>query len=176
MSTLSLGRRGRLLLTSGALVAALALPGSVSADTGSGTPSIQPAGSRDATITIGSLTVTGKLIVTVQLNVVCQPFQSFDWQTGETTETTDGSVEYANVTVLQAQGRTIDWGTADFGGRALCDGSTVNAYTIPVTASLSPWRNGAAVIGASVYIADRTSFQDSDSASTGPVEVRLTTR
>jgi hypothetical protein len=176
MSTLSLGRRGRLLLASGALVAALALPGSVSADTGSGTPSIQPAGSRDATITIGSLTVTGKLIVTVQLNVVCQPFQSFDWQTGETTETTDGSVEFANVTVLQAQGRTIDWGTTDFGGRAVCDGTTVNGYAIPVTATQSPWKNGTAVLGATVYIADAAQFQDSDFASTGPIEVRLSTR
>jgi hypothetical protein len=176
MSTLSIRRRGRLLLLSGALVAALALPGVVSAATGSETPSIAPASSRDATISVGSLSVTGKVIVNVRLDVICQPFQSYDWNTGETTETTDGSVEFGSVTVLQAQGRTIDWGSTEWGGSAVCDGTTVNTYTIPVTASLSPWRNGAAVVGASVYIADRTSFQDSDAANTGPVEVRLTTR
>jgi hypothetical protein len=174
MSTLLLvgRRRGRLLLAAGALVAAFALPGGVSADTG-GTPSIGPASSRDATISVDSLAVTGKVIVTARISVVCQPIQSYDWSTGETTETTDGSIESATLTILQAQGRTIDSGYAQWGGTAVCDGTTVNSYAVPVTASQSPWRNGAAVIGASVYIADRASFQDSDSASTGPLAVRL---
>jgi hypothetical protein len=176
MSTLSLGRRGRLLLTSGALVAALAVPGAVSADTGGGTPTIGPAFSRDATIAIDSLTVTGKVVVTVQMRVVCQPFLSYDYNTGETFQTTDGSVDFATVTILQAQGRTLDSGSSQWGGSAVCDGTTINTYSIPVTASQSPWRNGTAVTGASVYIVDVASYHDSDAASSGPLTVRLSTR
>jgi hypothetical protein len=43
--------------------------------------------------------------------------------------------------------------------------------TVPATAS--PWKNGTAVVSASIFIADVASFQDSDRASVGPVAVRL---
>jgi hypothetical protein len=176
MRTSSSGRRQRLVIAAGLLALALAAPSAVSADTTGGVPSIPPASSRDATISIDALAVTGKVIVTVQISVVCQPFQSYDWDTGQTLETTDGSLEYGNVTILQAQGRTLDYGSADVYGAAVCDGSTVNRYTIPVSAAVSPWRTGAAVMGAQVYIADRASFQDSDAASSGPISVRLSNR
>jgi len=172
----SIGRRARLVLVGGVAVLTLAIPATVSADTTGGVPSIQPASSRDATISIDSISVIGKVVANVRISVVCQPFDSYDWNTGETFQTTDGSVEFANVTVLQAQGRTLDYGSIDFGGRAVCDGATVNHYEVPVSAAVSPWKNGAAVAGATVYIADRASFQDSDAASTGPLAVRLSLR
>jgi len=176
MFALRIGRRVRLLVLGGALLVGLAVPGAALADTTGGVPSIQPAGSRDASISIDSFAVTGKVIVTVQISVICQPFQSYDWDTGQTIETTDGSLDFGNVTIIQAQGRTLDYGSTDIYGSAVCDGSTVNHYTVPVTAQVSPWHTGAAVVGAQAYVSDRLSFQDSDAASTGPVSVRLSNR
>jgi hypothetical protein len=170
----SMGRRARLVLVTGVAALTLAIPATVSADTTGGVPSIQPAGSHDATIVVASISVIGKVVANARISVVCQPFDSYDWNTGETFQTTDGSVEFANVTLLQAQGRTLDYGSIDFGGRAVCDGSTVNHYEVPVSAAVSPWKNGAAVAGATIYIADLASFHDYDSASTGPVSVKLT--
>ena len=176
MSISSVGRRARLIIVGGFAVLLLAVPATVSADTTGGPPSIAPASSRDATISLHSLSVTGKVVVNATIDVVCQPFQSYDWTTGQTYETTDGFIDGASVTILQAQGRTVDSGTSDWRGNAVCDGSTVNTYNVAVAGSPSPWRNGSAVIGATVYVADTASFSDSDSASTGPLAVRLTVR
>jgi hypothetical protein len=41
-----------------------------------------------------------------------------------------------------------------------------------VTASTSPWKNGSAVVGATVFISDENG-SDSDSASSGPIVVKL---
>ena len=83
-TTSSLGRRARLGILIGALGLVLAMPAAVSADTTGGPPSIGPATSHDATIAITSITVTGKVLATVKIAYVCQPFQTYDWQTGET--------------------------------------------------------------------------------------------
>jgi hypothetical protein len=169
-------RRMRLALASGMLVMGLAVPAAVSADTTTGVPSIPPAWSRDATIQVTSVSVTAKVIATVTIAFTCQPFQSYDWQTGQTIETTAGRVEGGQVIVVQAQGRTIDWGEADlFGGTAACDGVTVNVLSAPVTAAVSPWKVGTAVVGASVYLVDEFG-SDSDGANSGPITVRLTNR
>jgi hypothetical protein len=174
MSTPSLGSRGRLLLIAGALVAALGLPAAALADTTGGVPSIQPAFSRDATIQVTSVSVTAKVIATVTISFTCQPFQSYDWNTGETIETTVGHIEDGNATLIQAQGRTIDWGQVQmFGGAVTCDGSTVNRTSAPVTAAVSPWKVGAAVVGASIYVTDENG-SDSGYATSGPVTIRLT--
>jgi hypothetical protein len=176
MSTPSLGSHGRLLLISGALVVALGLPAAALADTTGGVPSIQPASARDATIQVTSVTVIAKVIATVSISFTCQPFQSFDWDTGQTIETTVGRIEGGGATIVQAQGRTIDWGQIEiFGGAATCDGSTVNTVSAPVTAAVSPWKVGPAVVGASIYVTDENG-SDSDYATTGPVTVRLTSR
>jgi hypothetical protein len=170
------GRRISFAVIVGALALAVALPGTVSADTTGGPPPIGPAGSHDATLALTSITVTGKVIATVTVSYTCQPFQTYDWETGQTTETTAGRLEGGGATVVQAQGRTLDWGDFGlFGNAAICDGSTVNTATAPVTATVSPWKNGTAVVGASVYICD-VQCSDSDYASTGPLTVRLSNR
>ena len=166
-------RRLRALVATGILALGLTLPTAAFADTTGGVPSIQPASSRDATITGASVTVTAKLIATVSISFTCQPFDSYDWNTGETIQTTDGHFEGGGATVIQAQGRTVAWGQVDlFGGPAVCDGTTVNHVTAPVTASVAPWKNGTAVIGASVYLTDANG-SDSDYATSGPIVVKL---
>jgi hypothetical protein len=170
----SMGRRARLVLVSGVAALTLAIPATVSADTTGGVPSIQPAFSRDATISVTGVRVTAKVIATVTIAFTCQPFQSYNWETGETTETTVGRIEDGGATLIQAQGRTIDWGQVQiFGGAVTCDGSTVNTTTAPVTAAVSPWKVGTAVVGASIYVTDENG-SDSDYATSGPVTVRLT--
>jgi hypothetical protein len=176
MVTHRIGRRMRLLIACGVLAVAVAAPAAVSADTTSGAPSIQPAWTRDATIQVKSVMVSAKVIANVTVAFTCQPFQTYDWQTGETVETTVGRIEGGQVTVIQAQGRTIAWGQADlFGGAATCDGSTLNMLTVPVTAAVAPWKVGTAVVGAWVHVTDETG-SDADSASSGPITVRLSSR
>jgi hypothetical protein len=166
VSISTLGRRGRLALACAAVAAVLSLPTAALADT-------PPGGGGDATMTIDSVSVIGKVVAVVNLSVVCQPFDSFDWSTGETYQTTDGSIEFGTVSILQAQGRTLAAGTSEFGGRVTCDGIAVNHLAVTVPATASPWKNGTAVVSASIFIADVASFQDSDRASDGPVAVRL---
>jgi len=168
-----IGRRTRLVVAGGMLAVAFAVPSAVSADTTGGVPSIQPAFSRDATIQVTSVSVTAKVIATVTITFICQPFQSYDWETGQTIETTAGRIEDGQATVIQAQGRTIAWGQGDlFGGSVVCDGTTVNATSVPVTAAVAPWKTGTAVVGASIYVTDENG-SDSDGAASGPVAVRL---
>lgn len=168
----SIGRRPRLVIAAGLLALALAAPSAVSADT-TGAPSIPPAISHDATIQVTSVSVTAKVIATVSLSFTCQPLQSYDWETGQTIETTVGRVEGGGATIIQAQGRTLDWGTGEvFGGSAVCDGTTVNTASTPVTAAVSPWKNGAAVVGAYISVCDEQ-CSDSDYATSGPISVKL---
>src|SRR5438094_3942341 len=112
----SMGRRARLVLVGAVAALTLAIPATVSADTTGGVPSIQPAFARDATISVTGVRVTAKVIATVTIAFTCQPFQSYNWETGETTETTVGRIEGGQVTIIQAQGRTIDWGQIDLFG------------------------------------------------------------
>ena len=171
-----LSRRTRLVMAGGMLAIALAVPGAVSADTTGGAPPIQPAFSRDATIQVTSVSVTAKVIATVTITFTCQPFQTFDWVTGQTIETIAGRIEGGGATVIQAQGRTIAWGQGNlFGGSAVCDGTTVNATSVPVTAAVAPWKTGTAVVGASIFVTDENG-SDSDGASSGPIAVRLSNR
>jgi hypothetical protein len=173
MPTLSIGRRARLVVLASALVGALALPAAVSADTTGPAPSIAPAGSRDATVTVVGIDVVGKVVASVRFDVVCQPFESRDWSTGETYQSTEGSIEFNEVVLLQAQGRAVDFGVGSLFGRATCEGTTVNHLVVALTAQVAPWRNGSAVVGVQIYLADLASFQDFDFASSGPVAVRL---
>ena len=169
-------QRVRVLAAGAGIALTLAIPAVAFADTTSGPPSIQPAFTRNATIQVQSVTVTAKVIATVSLAFTCQPLQMFDWDTGETIETTVGRLEGGQVTVIQAQGRTIAWGQTElFGGTATCDGTTVNHVSAPVTAAVAPWKTGTAVVGASVVVIDENG-STSDFASSGPVTVRLSNR
>lgn len=177
MSIRSRARRVSLAMLAGALGLALMIPVSALADTTGGTPTIGPAAAHDATIRLTGVTLSGKLIATVTVEFTCQPFESYDWDTGQTVVSTDGHVEGGGAIILQAQGRTIAWGQGDLGsgGHSTCDGVTTNTASIPVTPAVAPWKNGTAVIGASVYLAD-DNFGDSDYASTGPIAVKLSSK
>jgi hypothetical protein len=169
------GRFRRVGPIAAVLLATLLVPGAVLADTTGGAPPIQPASSRDATISVStSVKLTARVVAEVDVDVVCQPFDSYDWQTGSTYQTTEGSVEYGNVVLEQAAGRSVAWGQADVTGLATCDGSTVNHYEAFLTPSATLFKPGAAVVGAVIYIADKASYQDSDYASSGVVEVKIT--
>lgn len=158
-----------------ALIAAVAAPGVAFADTTGGTRGIAPAASHNATISVTSVSVTAKVIATVQVAFTCQPLTYFDWQTGQYVTTADAVLDNAQSTIVQAQGRTIDWGigNAAYGQALVCDGSHVNAIAMPVTAAVAPWKTGTAVVGATVNVIDPQGFT-ADDASSGPVTVRLT--
>lgn len=165
--------RIRALALGGALLAGLALPAIASADTTSGV-TIPPAASRGATITLSpTVRITSKVMATAEISFVCEPFSVYDWETGETYLTTDGRMEGGTFTVVQAQGRSIASASADlFGGDVVCDGTTVQKRSISVLASTLPWKTGAAVAGASIYVIDPEG-QSGDYASTGAMPVKL---
>ena len=167
------GSRFRAFALGGAVLACLALPAVASADTtGGGT--IPPAASRGATITMApTIRVTSKVVATIGISFTCDPFMVYDWETGETRPSTIGHLEGGQILVVQASGRTVNTASADlFGGEVVCDGTTVQSLTASVVASTVPWKTGAAVAAASVYVADQD-FQSSDYASTGPMAVKL---
>ena len=166
-----LPRPWRAMIATGVLAAALAAPVIANADT-TGAPGIQPAFSRDATMTIDSISVVGKVIANVDVSVVCQPFETFDWDTGQTVQSTAGDAG-VGATILQAQGRTLAWGTGSASGIVVCDGATVNHFKIPVSAGVAPWRTGSAVIGVTAGISDVLTYQDSDYVSSGPTSIKL---
>ena len=165
--------RVRALAVSGAVLACLALPAAASADTTSGL-TIQPAASRGATITMApTIRITSRVMATVEVGFVCDPFEIYDWDTGETRTTTDGQLEGGTFVVVQAQGRSIASASADlFGGAVVCDGTTVQRRSVSVIASNLPWKAGAAVAGVSMYAVDPLG-QSGHYASTGPVAVKL---
>ena len=163
----------RAVVVGAAVLVALAVPTVAHADT-TGSPTIQPAISRNATIHVDSVSLTAKVLANVNVSVTCQPLMTFDWDTGQTVPTTVGHLEGGQVTLIQAQGRTVAWAGADlFGGTATCDGSTINHASVAIAASSSPWKTGTAVVGASVDVIDEN-MTTSDFASSGPVTVRLT--
>lgn len=168
------GRRWRGLVVAAALTMLVAVPGVVSADTGVPPPTIYPAESRDATITIStSAAVTARLVATIHVEYTCEPFELFDWNTGETTMSTEGRVEFSSVQILQVAGRTINFGSAEgVSAVAVCDGTTVNRSDAAVVAQVVPWKTGTAIAGARVHIAS-VDFASSHFASTGPVQIRL---
>lgn len=164
-------RAVRLLVLGSALVVALGVPTVALADTtGSG---IQPAASNGATIRVTGGAILGRVVANAGIDFTCEPFLAYDWETGTQIDVTTGSLEYGSVTIIQASGRTVNTGFADlFGGTITCDGATVNHRDVAVVAGSVPWRNGAAVAGASVFIVG-PDWEQSHSASTGPVEIKL---
>jgi hypothetical protein len=169
------GHRSRLraLTLSGALLACLALPAVASADTTNLT--IQPAASRGATITLDpNVRVTSKVVATVGITFKCDPFMVYDWETGETRPSTVGFLEGGQIVLVQASGRTVNTASIGlFGGEVVCDGTTVQSLTASIVASTAPWKSGAAVTGATVYVVDQD-YQSSHYASTGAMSVKLT--
>jgi hypothetical protein len=159
------GRRWRLgAMVALGLVVMLAAPLTTLA---SGGP--PPAGG--ATVSIGSTKVIGKVIAEIQVQVVCQPLPTFD-EFGQPTTTEQGSVENGFVNLQQAQGRVVASGSGEFFGGVICDGSTLNSFTVDIPATTYPWKAGTAVVSAGVFITD-PAFDSFDSGSTGAVLIKL---
>jgi hypothetical protein len=137
-------RRRRLgIVAFAALALVLCLPAAASADTIGSPPQIFPADSRGATITVSpSAVILAKVVAVVHVEVTCDPFEVFDWGTGETVLVDEGSLEFMGVDLLQASGRTLNWGSTDAStGRLLvCDGETVNAFDLSVAPQGPAWR------------------------------------
>jgi hypothetical protein len=74
---------------------------------------------------------------------------------------------------VQASGRIVNTASIGlFGGEVVCDGTTVQSLTASIVASTTPWKSGAAVAGATVYVVDQD-YQSSRYASTGAMSVKL---
>jgi hypothetical protein len=172
MSTPSHVRHVRLLVVGGALAAILATPISALADT-TPPPTIYPAETSGATIHLSGSSVIGRVLVTTSVDFTCDPFLVLDPETGTEVERTDGSLEFGAVTILQASGKTVNFGEGTFyGGAIVCDGTSVNHRDVGVAAGVVPWKAGTAVAGARVFITS-PDFQTSDYASTGALAIKL---
>jgi hypothetical protein len=123
------------------------------------------------TISVGNATLLGDVVAQVPGTLTCGPLDAFS---------VNGSV-----TIQQARNKAIGHGQAFFFTRPaigqvgtpspiVCDG-TPQHVTVPVSADDSgpPFKNGTAVVTADVQVADPTTFQLVDSATTGPTEIRL---
>jgi len=169
MDTFKERGRVRALVVAGALAAALALPLAVNADTTGGS------GGGGATISVDPVIhVQGKVLATINATFTCDPFLTYDWETGTYVETTEGHVEFGEATITQAQGRSIATGTGSVSGPGVvvCDGATSYPISYDVVATTMPWKNGTAVAGASIYIVDKNA-STSDGAGSGLITVKL---
>ncbi|MEO5941260.1 MAG: hypothetical protein ABIZ72_09685 [Candidatus Limnocylindrales bacterium] len=171
------GIRGRSrAIAFGALVAvALAAPGAVSANTTGG------GGGAGATVNVVAVTFANKLVVDVTLDITCQPFVQFDWSGVPTGVTTTSGTIVGNVSLMQAQGRTIAHASGSInpptqnGPAVTCDGSTFRV-TVPVVAQDLPLRRGAAVVTAEIAMYPTVPCCDSwsvDSINLGPTSVKI---
>jgi hypothetical protein len=171
MDSFSGPARLRALIVGGALAVALAMPLAVSADTTGG--SIPPAQAAGATITLGAVHFQSKVLATVDISFTCDPFQVYDWETGTWTTSTAGTGGEASAVIVEASGKTIATATGGTSfGAVTCDGASVSTLSIPVVASVSPFKAGVAAAGAFVSVSNDFG-SNYDYASTGPIMVRL---
>jgi hypothetical protein len=156
-------------IAAAALALTLAVPGGALADTTGGGPS------DGAHITINpTVALTAKVGLTIKVDVTCDPLNSYDPVTGEPTTTTSGILDSLDVTIAQANGRTVTTTDAfmGYGAPVTCDGSTVNHFTVTALSTSTPFRKGTAVGSAGVTIFDP--YQASaDGGSSGNVVVKL---
>jgi hypothetical protein len=161
-----------------AVLAALAFPVGVLADTTGGSD-IPPAGSTGGmTIELRSVHLTTRAIAQVQVAVSCLPKPASDDTLLTSWEDTEVFVE-----VRQATGRTIAFGSAFawFDGDTMCDGAThLLTVGVPADPSSVPFKNGGAAVGAAGHAS--YSFQDWEkgdfgfapaAASTGWLAIKL---
>jgi len=169
------GRRA-LGIACAALVLSLAVPGLASADT-TGT-SIPPAASNGATITLGPAALVRKVAAQVTLHVTCEPLLDVTyWDTGETVPTETHLWVDGFVQVYQAAGKSIASGGGEFGGYAVCDGVTDNAFVVTLVSGSVPFHGGTIVAGASMSAfainGQPANPPFDDEASTGALTARL---
>lgn len=160
--------RARWTALIGALLALAVLPGAVLADTQPIT--IWPATNRGLSIAVADTArLDGRIVATVSVSFTCEPFDTGD----PATPGTVGYLEYGSVQVVQASGRAIAQGQAEFyGGDVTCDGTTRNVRAVSVVSQTVPFHGGSAIVGAQAYVVD-TSYSQSRFGATGPVSVRF---
>jgi hypothetical protein len=167
------------ILATIAVLAALAFPAGVLADT-TGGGDIPPAGQTGGmTIELRSVHLTTRAVAQVQVAFSCPPKPAPDGSLFTSWDST-----FLFVDVRQANGRTIAFGSAfaSFDGDAVCDG-TSHLLTVGVTADPSsvPFKTGSAAVGAAGNASYSTENWDTGefgfvpaSASTGWLAMKLT--
>jgi hypothetical protein len=117
-------------------------------------PSIALAGTANAdsnlTATVGTATLTARILVDVPVNVICAPL-------GGTYVVSD----MVSVTIQEAVGKAVSSGSGQVAGGTfynspplfICDGSTENAVTVPVLPATGsgPFKKGKAIVTVNVF-------------------------
>jgi hypothetical protein len=176
--SVSLRGRFRGFLAASLVAISLAAPLSAYAATGGGGPY-----SNGATVSIASASFESKLLVTVTLDVSCDPFVERDWNGTPTGNTTVQGRIGGIVDLMQAQGRTIAHASGYLtidpmtqGGMPVtCDGSTFEV-PVAVVAQDLPLRRGDALIQASVSMGANVpccSNWSIDQANSGYLTVKI---
>ncbi len=168
-------RRLRLLMVAGLATLAIAAPLGVSAATGGG------GGPGGATVSVVSARFVNKLVVSVTVEMSCQPFAELDWDGTPTGNTTTAGSIAGSVDLLQAQGRTIAHGNGRLnpetqqGSLVTCDG-TAFRMDVPVVAQDYPLRRGDAVVFVDVAIYPVVTCCNQwtyDGITAGPIAVKI---
>lgn len=133
------------------------------------TLSAAPASATTNTITIGSVTLTARVLVAVPITVVCDPLGTASDQIGDD----------VSVMVTQASGRAVATGQGFLDSISpqnilTCDGVTQNHIVVDVLPSTGspPFHGGPAIVSASFGVFD-FSTQVGESGSTGNVTVTI---
>jgi hypothetical protein len=135
------------------------------------TLSAAPASATTNTVTIGSVTLTARVLVAVPVTVVCDPL-------GTVSDQLENQII---VSVTQASGRAVATGQGEVFSESpqplllTCDGVTQNHVVVDVlpAAGSPPFHGGSAIISASFTVFD-FSTQVGESGNTGntPVKIR----
>ena len=154
-----------------AVLAALAFPVGVLADT-TGGGDIPPGSSTGGmTIQVRSVHLTTKAVAQVEVGLSCLPKPASSYPLF-----TQWEEAFMQVSVHQASGKTIAFGTADgsFDPDAICDGTThVLTFGVAADPSSVPFKSGSAAVGASA--ATSYSFENWDTGDNGWVSANAST-
>ena len=135
-----------------ALVAALSFPTTVAADT-TGAQFDEPPPAETAggmTVSVGPVTLTGRLVATADVTVTCQPKPPNEYPISS------GWENYAlTFSIKQASGRSIAFGQAavPFDPNLVCDGLPhVLSASVSADPSGISFKNGSAVVAVDGYV------------------------
>jgi len=165
------------LAVAAALATLLVFPAAAAADT-TGGPSIQPAASINATVTVTKATLLNRVVVNLEIHLRCEPLHDvYYWETGTFVPTETHLYVDGFAQAYQAAGRSIAGGQAGFFGPATCDGTTDNVFVSSIVSGTVPFKSGSAVAGVTANVfalnGDPAQAPFADYASTGAVSIRL---
>ena len=109
-----------------------------------------PVFAASSTIHIGKPTLAAKVLVTVPVNVTCQPIN------GDTALDL-GGMSTTTLQVIQANGKQVANASDFMFGPVTCDGTTVNHLVFQVIATTVPYHHGSAVVQLKLDIEDPNS-------------------